>query len=459
MHMKRSFITGACAALSALVIATAVGAQPFAGPGGFDGRIGASGPDRGPIIAGGQANVQARGFAPGQPVTLRQGGADLPGGPWVADDKGQLSATIAIPEGTSAGIYPVVVEMGGKAPFATTFDLKVSRDLGVMNADAYDTTSVDIVRNPYQVAIGEGALFVTGAVGRPPVKVSELARLDPETLEITARATPPAAPAREDGSDGGVFAVYGIGVAPQAGQVWVTNTRQNTVAVYSADDLSLIKQFDPGTVGHPRDAVAWGGKVYVSATFEPTVHVFDTETLTELAPIELDSVRRGQSFAAASLSLAPDAGQLFVSSLRSEEVAVIDLGSGAQTSGFAIDNSDSTIGLAASPDGARVYTVAQGNDMVSILDTASGEVIGQVNVGANPLNAVVEPQSGNVFVALRSGHSVAVLSPEGDILANLDIGSTPNHLAQDGQGNVYVVNKSAGEDDPTAHRLTRITAN
>ena len=196
----------------------------------------------------------------------------------------------------------------------------------------------------------------------------------------------------------------------------------------------------------------------MTATYEPTVHVFDTETLEELAPIELHSARRGQTFASASLSLAPEAGQLFVSSLRSDEVAVIDLATGAQTGGFPVENSVGTIGLAASPDGSRVYTVAQGNDAVTILDTATGEALAQVNVGANPLNAVVEPVSGNVFIALRAGDAVAVISPEGEILANLDIGSTPNHLTQDGQGNVYVVNKSGGEDDPTAHRLTRITA-
>lgn len=453
-----TWMRGTALALLTLAAAGAATAEPFGGLGSFDGRIGASGANRGPITAGGEALVRARGMTPGQQVTLRQGGEELAGSPFTADAEGRLETSITIPDSAQPGLYPVVVELGGDAPYATTFDLKVSKVLGVMNADNYDTASVEIVRNPYQVAVGDGALFVTGAVGRPPVKVSELAKLDPETLEILARVTPAAAPARHDGSDGGVFAVYGVGVAPEAGQVWVTNTRQNTVAVYAADDLSLIKQFPAGSVGHPRDAVYWDGKVYVTATFEPKVHVFDTDTLEELDVIELDSVRRGQIFTTASLSLAPEAGQLFVSSLRSEEVAVIDLATGKQSGGFRVDNSESTVGLAASPDGSRAYTVGQGNDAVSIIDTASGEVVRQVNVGAQPLNAVVEPESGNVFIALRTGSTVAVISPEGEILANLDVGSTPNHLTQDGQGNVWVVNKSGGEDDPTANRLTRISA-
>lgn len=448
-------------ALSALIILAggAALAEPFTSVGSFDGRFGASGPERGPILPGGEATISAEGLEPGQGVYLRQSGEVLNDGDLLtADDEGKVVTTVTIPAEAAPGVYPVIAELQGDAPYALSFDVKVSRDLGNLGADLYETQSAPIVSNPYQVALTEDAIFVTGAVGRPPVKESALAKLDPDTLEILAEITPPAAPARADGSDGGVFAVYGVGVAEEAGQVWVTNTRQNTVAVYSTEDLSLIKQFDPDAVGHPRDAVAHGGKVYVTATFEPNVHVYDTQTLEEVKVIELASSRRGQTFTAASLSLAAEAGKLFVSSLRSEEVAVIDLTSDEQVGGFAVENSDNTVGLAASADGSRVYTVAQGNDAVTILDGKSGEQLMQVNVGANPLNALVEPVSGNVFIALRGADAVAVVSPEGDVLANLQIGSTPNHLTADGKGDVLVVNKSGGEGDTTANRITRITA-
>jgi len=438
------------AACAVMISLTGVaGAEPFAATGDFDGRIGASGPERGPILAGGTAQIQARGLAPNQPVTLRQGGETLEGGPFSADDAGELAASITIPEGAAPGIYPVVVELGGEAASATILDLKVSTDPGDVNAEAYDQQSAEVATRPYQVASGDGALFVTSAVGRPPVKESELVKLDPETLEPIARVSPEAAPAREDGSDGGLFAVYGIGLAP--GQVWVTNTRQDTVAVYSFEDLSLVKQFAPGTVPHSRDVVHHDGKVYVTATFEPTVHVFDADSLEELEPITLESGRRGQDFATASLSLAPEAGKLFVSSLRSEEVAVVDLDTGEETAVWQVPGSANTIGIAASPDGSRVYTVAQGNDAISVLDGASGELLNQVNVGANPLNAVVDPATGHVYVAMRGNAAVAVLDADGTLVANLKGNDTPNHLTVDDAGRVYVVDQSTGS-------LTRIVA-
>lgn len=448
-------------ALAAVLIGAggvAVAQAPFTALGSFDGGFRASGPDRGPIVAGGEAEVSARGLQPGQTVTLRQSGTVLNGGEaFTADEAGELQLTLPIPDDAVPGLHPVVAELGAP-PYALTFDLKVSPELGDIGADLYTTEAHALVPGLYQVAVSDalGAVYVTSAVGRPPVQESQLVKLDPDTLEIVASATPEAAPAREDGREAGVFAVYGIGVAEAAGQVWVTNTRQDTVAVYDAGDLSLIKQFAPGIVGHPRDAVAHDGKVYVSATFEPVVHVFDTETLEELAPIELTSARRREEFTAASLSLDAQNGVLAVSSLRSEEIALIDLASGRQTGGFPVEGSVGTIGVAVDPARGLVYTTAQGNDIVSILDVQSGEKLAGVPVGAGPLNVAVEPVSGNAYVAVRGSDTVVVLSPEGQIVANLRTGSFPNHLAADGKGGMLVVNKRRGEDDSSGDHITRI---
>ncbi|WP_341485743.1 ATP-binding protein [Thioclava sp. GXIMD4215] len=450
---------GAAATALLLVWSSIALADPFTTPGGYEGRISAQGANRSPIFAGSKAEIEAQGLAPNQPVSLRQAGEVLGNGAsFAADDKGNLKAELEIPATAKAGLYPVVAELGGDTPSATVFDLKVSKQLPFSGSENYALKSVEIVRNPYQIAVGKDAIYVTGAVGRPPVKESELAKIDPQSMEITARVTPQAAPSKGD-REGGVFAVYGIGLDEQDHQVWVTNSRQNTVAVYDSKDLSLIKQFPEDSVDHPRDVLLANGKAYVSATFTPEIYVFDAKHLdAEPAVIEIPSSQRGQRFAAASLSLAPEANELFVSSLGSNEVAVIDLKDDSVKATWKVPHSVSTIGVAASADGSRVYTVAQGNDAVSILDGKTGALIKQVNIGANPLNTVVEPKSGNIFVALRGAHAVAVISPEGELLANLDVGSTPNHLTQDGAGNVYVVNKSGGEDDPTANRLTRISA-
>lgn len=445
--------SGLCVAVLGLA-ASPLAADPFADLAeGFAGRLGASGPDRGAVVAGQTAFVSGRGLTAGQTVVLRQGGDALTEALTV-DDKGGLSAEIAIPAGTAPGVYPVVVEMENPA-YATIFDLKVSPKLDLIGE--YDVQRHQLLRGLYQVAISEGqnAAYVTAAVGRPPVKESALMKLDLDTLEIVAEGKPAPAPARADGSDGGVYAVYGVGVAEEAGQVWVTNTRQNTVAVYDADDLSLIKQFDADTVPHPRDAVVYDGKVYVSATFEPLIHVFDTTTLEELAPIELTSGKRRETFGTASLQLDAEAGSLFVVSLTSNEVAEVDLAEGAQTHVWTVPHSDSTIGVGHDPKRGLIFTAGQGNDVITILNDQTGEVVKEVRVGANPLNIVFDPVADVAYVALRGSGTLVAVSPEGEVVGNVEIGPLPNHLALDGKGGVLVVNK--GNDDPTANNITRVT--
>src|SRR5690606_26199198 len=123
----------------------------------------------------------------------------------------------------------------------------------ISGTEKFETMDAKLVPGLYQTAYSakNDVLFVTSAVGRPPVKESALLKVNPETLEIIAQVTPGGAPGRGD-REGGVYAVYGVAVDDENGNVWVTNTRQNTVAAYKQDDLSLVKQFEPGAVTHAR---------------------------------------------------------------------------------------------------------------------------------------------------------------------------------------------------------------
>lgn len=109
---------------------------------------------------------------------------------------------------------------------------------------------------------------------------------------------------------GPMSSLYGVGVDDANDAVWVTQSRQNTVAVYRQSDLSLIRQFEPGMVPHARDVVidAADSKAYATATFEPEV-------------IAIQTTRRGERFSAASLSFDPAARRLHVVSNSTNEVA------------------------------------------------------------------------------------------------------------------------------------------
>lgn len=429
---------------------------------GFVGQVSAEAPNRAPIYAGTTVTLSGEDLTPGQQITLMRGTTVLNAdGPLTVAQDGTFSFDVTVDQEAATGLQPIVV-IGENPAAATVVDLKVSPQVPVSGEDDFTILSQPVTRGLYQVAYSpkSDALFVTSAVGRPPVRQSALVKVNPDTLETIASVAPEPAPARQDGSAGGVFAVYGVAVDDANGTVWVTNTRQDTVAVYKQDDLSLVKQFEPGAASHPRDVVidADRGRAYVSTSMSPDILVFDTRTLEPMEPITVPSHIRGEEFGTMALDLDAKAGKLVTASLNTPEAAVIDLNSG-EAKVFGIKGAQGTAGAAYDAGDGLLFVTAQKTDNLLILNADTGEVLHDVAIGAGPLNVTFDPVSRHAFVANRGSGTITVVDTEGRIVANLDAGSFPNQLRADGKGNVYAVNKSRGEDDEAGDRVWRIHAN
>lgn len=427
----------------------------------FEGMVRAGSAQPGaPVIAGDTVSVEGQGFVPGQAVTLQRGTQVLNAdGPIVADAEGKFAASFTLPADAATGLHPIVV-IAENPSVAQVVELKVSPVVPLSGAEKFDITSAPLVRGLYQSAYSakNDALFVTSAVGRPPVKEAALLRVDPATLEIVAQVTPAAAPALPDGREAGVFAVYGVGVDDAHGTVWVTNTRQNTVSVYNQDDLSLVKQFEPGVVSHARDVVIDAGRnrAYVSAARSDALEVFDAETLEKVATVKVPSAKRGEEFFLMSLAIDEARGLLYTVSMTSGEAAVIDLNTNEVVKVLPLKGAISAAGVAVDAETGRLFVASQQSDNLLIVDLETGAVLHDVAVGAGPLNVAFDPVSRLAFVANRGAGTVTVVDPDGVIVANLDGGSLPNHVIADGLGNIFSVNKARGENDPQGDRITRI---
>lgn len=408
-----------------------------------------------PILPGSKVKIVGDKFKPGQEITLSRGIVPLVD-PLKADGEGKFEATFDLPADAAVGTHPLVLST--QAPYnAAIVELKVSPDIAISGTEKFDSQSAKLVPGLYQTAYSarNDVLFVTSAVGRPPVKESALLKVDPNTLEIVARATPGEAPTQGE-RGGGVYAVYGVAVDDENGNVWVGNTRQDTVAVYKQDDLSLVKQFEPGATPHSRDIVVAGGKAFVSTIGTPVVIVFDAKTLEPADPIKIRSGKRGEEFSPASLEYDAKNNKLFAVSLSTAEIAIIDVAAGKVEKVIPVAGAKGTIGIAYDAETNRIFVAGQGSDSVAIVDAASGETIKNVLVGAGSLNVAFEPVKRLAYVANRGAGTVTVLDTDGNIVANLENGPMPNHLHEDGKGNVFVVNKGRGEDE-ASDRIVRLT--
>lgn len=450
--LKRTALALAAMALSAGVAhADAIFDQPDAS---FRGMVSSTNV----VKPGDEAVVRGRGFKPGQEVQLLRNGQNIAKDKVVtADSEGNFSTTIAVPKTAAVGLHPVVVQVA-KPSAASIFELKVSPDIKFSGADKFNITAEHLKPGLYQSAYGDAAnaLFVTSSVGRPPVKESALMKVNPDTLKIEASITPAADKTSDRGE---VMAVYGVAVDDEAGTVWVTNTRGNTVAVYKQSDLSLIKQFPNGTVPHARDVVVDGKKhrAYVSATGTNEIIVIDTQKLEPVGAIAIKSKSRGQTASPMSLALDAQNGKLYTVSRTTNEAVVIDLAKQEVEQVYPLEGTKGASGVAVAPEANVLFVASQGSDDVQLVDLKDGKVLHDVSVGAGPLNLAWDPKNKVAYAVSRGSDSIAVIDLNGKLVANLEGGSFPNHLSTDGKGTVYAINKARGKDDKTGDRISRIT--
>jgi YVTN family beta-propeller protein len=442
-----------------LTISAAFAAPVFQQPdNSFAGKVMASGVGGNPILAGSEANITGRGFKPGQQVTLSYGGQVLnhTGMAYVADDKGMIQGRIAIPAGTVPGQHGIVVQALNPAA-ATSFDLKVSPLVPLSGQDRYTVTSQKLVNGLYQAAYSKknDRIFVTSAVGRPPVLESQILKLDPRTFAIEKQVTPAKVATRNDNA---VYAVYGVAVNDADDTVWVSETRDNSVAIYRQSDLALVKRLPAGSVPHARDIVIdeAAGKAYASSPTDSHVTLIDARTREVVKTIEYKTTVRGGEAGSMSLALDPVNHKLYTVTGGTNEAVVIDTRTDTVEKIFPIEGAKSAAGVDVDPRTNRLYVAAQGSDNLLIVDLATGKTLHNVPVGAGALNVAFDPVSGLAYVANRGAGTVTVVDGNGRIVANLDGGSFPNYTLADGRGNVYLINKAKGQNDPTGDRISQI---
>ncbi len=405
-----------------------------------------------PFLPGATVAVGGQFFHPGQKIWFSRGIHPVTPEPLLADEEGRFSALLTIPADAPLGTHPIILST--ESPYhAEIVELKISQEIPLSGAELFEEQAAKLAPGLYQSAFSarEGAVFVTSAAGWPPIAQSELLKLDPETLEILARATPPEAP------DGGLIAVYGLGLDETNGRVWATNTRQDTLAVYDQKDLSLIRQFEPGLVPHARDVVVSPetGKVYVSAVGAPGLAVFDAASMAYEGLINIVGPNSRIAFSPTSLHLDAESGRIFTPNLSAPELAVIDSRAGKLEKILPLPGAKSAIGVSYDPETKRVFVAAQGSDALLILDAESGDLVKSVPLGAGPLSVVFDPSSRLAYVSLRGAGTITVLDAEGEIFANLDGGPQPNHLSTDGSGSVFSINKGDAEE-PAGDNLRRL---
>ncbi|MGP2440598.1 YncE family protein [Streptomyces sp. JW3] len=311
---------------------------------------------------------------------------------------------------------------------------------------APSVTSAPLAPGLYQSAYSErnDVLWATASVGQPPAAVtrSRLLRIDPDTLAVQAAYDAPL-----DAADGTIEAVYGIDVDDEHNTVWVTNTRNDSVAVYSQRTGRHLATV-PG-VAHAREVVVDERRDLVWATAYGTgsVVAFDSRTYRE--------VRRVTVAGAGPTGLAVDerTGAVHAADFTHDRILRVAPGSAIAR---LIPTGDGPLSVVLSADGRTAYTADQGAGTMSAVDLREGAVTRTVRTGEGAKSVATDPRSGRVLVVNRLAGTVSVVAPRpGTVLRTIATGALPNHVQVRPDGTAYVLDKSAsgpgGED-----RVTRV---
>ncbi|MEV0266507.1 YncE family protein [Streptomyces sp. NPDC050617] len=310
---------------------------------------------------------------------------------------------------------------------------------------SYKVDSAQLARGLYQSSYSERnhVLWATTAVGRPPVTQSQLLKVDPKSLKTKAAYTPPVT----DADTKAVEAVYGVAVDDEHNTVWTTNTRNDSVAVYSQRTGKHLATV-PG-VKHAREIVVdeRHNTAWASGFGDGSIVGFDTRTFKEKKRVTVKG--------AGTTGLAVDkrTGTVYATDLTNSDIIAVSRYSDEPK---LIPTGQGPISIALSRDGRTAYTADNKGGTLSVVDLRKGKVTRTVKTGEGALSVAADPRSGNVFVANRGPGNTTVVDPhKGAVVATLATGPNPNHVTV-ARGTAFVVDKAAAGEQllDSVHRIS-----
>ena len=356
--------------------------------------------------------------------------------------------------------YPATATKTTKATDTTTPSTEAHRTV-----DANGSVANIIQGLPGQFQVGYSKknhkLFVP-TVGARGNLASSLARVDADTLQTEAFAELPVK--KNDKGQYGYTSAYGVTVDDVDGTVWVTNTTDNSVAVYDQQTLKLIwtnegvKEGDPNWIEHPRSVLVdhESGKAFVTGRF--FVSAIDLKT-KQVEKIQLEGAPdNGTRYISMNLFL--DGGKLYVPERTGGKLFVVDTKTFKVEKTIQTQGEDSTVevrpsDVAVDRSLGEIYVSSQGvkgvNSGISVYDLHTGEFKKFVKFGTQALALEHDEDRDLVYVTDFGTGKVAVFDGRADeVIGEVEMnGAAANDVTLLKDGSVLVLDKKDRDEKVT----------
>jgi len=181
--------------------------------------------------------------------------------------------------------------------------------------------------------------------------------------------------------------------------------------------------------------------LYVTNSDSNCVTIIDRQQDIVVATIAVDQSPVG-------IAASPDGSRIYVANSGAGNISVID------TAVNRVINTISNFGyspveLALSGDGLTLYATNPDSDNISVIDTVSNMVTGSISVGNNPAGIVVDQDRNKVYVANKSSNSISIINVDTSTVENtVTVGFNPTgmvihedklYVANSGSNSIYVL--------------------
>ena len=356
--------------------------------------------------------------------------------------------------------YPATATKTTKAADSTTPSTEAHRTV-----DANGSVANIIQGLPGQFQVGYSKknhkLFVP-TVGARGGLASSLARVDADTLQTEAFAELPVK--KNDKGQYGYTSAYGVTVDDVDGTVWVTNTTDNSVAVYDQQTLKLIwtnegvQKDDPNWIEHPRSVLVdhESGKAFVTGRY--FVSAIDLKT-KQVEKIQLEGAPEGGT-RYISMNLFLDGGKLYVPERTGGKLFVVDTKTFKVEKTIQTQGEDSTVEVRPSDVAVdhslnEIYVSSQGvkgvNSGISVYDLTTGEFKKFVKFGTQALALEHDEDRDLVYVTDFGTGKVAVFDGRADeVIGEVEMnGAAANDVTLLKDGSVLVLDKKDRDEKVT----------
>jgi YVTN family beta-propeller protein len=201
-----------------------------------------------------------------------------------------------------------------------------------------------------------------------------------------------------------------------------------------------------------------GSKIYVANSGEDTVSSIATATATSATTISLPQLcNTGGCVPSVPVFVSStENGKMYVANSGNGTVAVINATSDVVVNTVAVDPTfagsplpapnpaANPVALAELPNGFKIYSVNQGNRMVTSISTVDDTVLANISITASPIWAVASSDSAEVYVLDTNGTISAIDTLSDTIASTTPVGAGSNFMIFDPIGNrLYVTNRAA----------------